>query len=118
MMLRAGALPAPPAAITGGGMLDVEFVSPFDKAQKSAEQVSVQQFIGDMKEAAELVPDVIDRLDPDGYVDEIVKNHQVPGSMLRSKEDAQESRKERKAQQAAMMQAEMMQKTGAGKGGA
>lgn len=116
LMLRAGALPPPPAAIEGG-MLEVEFVSPFDKAQKSAEQVAIQRFIGDLTEAAQLIPDVIDRIDPDGYVDEIKKNHQVPASMLRSKEDAQKSRDKRAQERAMMMQAEMAQKTGAGKNG-
>jgi hypothetical protein len=118
MMLRAGALPPPPTAIAeASGMLDVEFVSPFDKAQKSAEQLSVMRFMGDLTAAAEVVPEVIDRIDPDGYVDVIVKNHQIPASMLLSKADANKKREKRAEQQQMAFMAEMNQKAGGGQKG-
>jgi hypothetical protein len=115
MMLQANAFPPAPTVIQDE-LLDIEFVSPFDKAQKSAEQLSVQRFMGDLAGAAEVVPDVLDRVDPDGYVDVISDNHQVPAKMLRSKEEAQASRNERKKQQMAMLVADLQNKMGAGNG--
>ncbi len=107
-LLDAGLLPPPPEAIQNMGM-EVKFQSVLSQAQKAVDINSVDRMVSAMASMASITPEVLDRLDPDGYVDVYRERLDIDPKFLRSKEQADEIRQQRaqaQQQQQAMEQAQ------------
>ena len=93
-MQRAGALPEPPASI-GGKSFDIEFEGLLAQSQKSVDINPINQFIATIQSLSASLPDVVDRLDPDGAIDVLSNRFAVDAHLLRSKSDAEAIRQQR-----------------------
>lgn len=99
ILLRAGALPEPPAAL-GGRSFDIEFEGLLAQSQKSVDINPTNQFLSAVQGVSASIPDVIDRIDPDGFVDVYANRYGIDRHLLRSKEQADEMRQARAQMQA------------------
>lgn len=105
-LLDANALPPLPE-ILQGQVLNVEFTSVLAQSQKSVDINSVDRLFSAIASAGQIIPEVFDRIDPDGYVDEYRDRLGVAPKILRSKEQAEEIRQQRaQAQQEQAQQAQ------------
>lgn len=107
-LLKGGVLPPPPAAIENMAM-DIQFQSVLAQSQKAVDINSVDRMVSAVASMANIMPEVLDRLDPDGYVDVYRERLDVDPKFLRSKEQADEIRQQRaeaQQQQAQMEQAQ------------
>ena len=107
-LLDVGALPPIPDGL-GGQPLNVEFTSVLAQAQKAVEVNTVDRTISALSAVAQLAPEVLDRIDPDGIVDAYQDHLSGDPRMFRSKEQAQEIRDQRAQAQAQAQQMEQMQ---------
>ena len=105
-LMKAGLLPEPPQVLQNMAM-DVEFQSVLSQAQKAVDINSVDRMVSAVASMANIMPEVLDRLDPDGYVDVYRERLDVDPKFLRSKEKADEIRQQRA--QAQQQQAQMDQ---------
>ena len=105
-LLKAGSLPPPPSELADTEM-NVEFQSVLSQAQKAVDINSVDRMVSAVASISQLQPEVLDRLDPDGYVDVYQQRLGVDPTFLRSKEDADAIRQQRA--QAQQQQAQMEQ---------
>ena len=105
-LLKAGVLPDPPQVLQNMAM-EVDFQSVLAQAQKAVDINSVDRMVSAVASMANIMPEVLDRLDPDGYVDVYRERLDVDPKFLRSKEQADEIRQQR--QQAQMQQTQMDQ---------
>jgi len=106
LMLRANML-APPPEILQGRDVDIEYVSPLAKAQKSSSVNNTMRALEMLMPLAESLP-VGDHIDPDGLVRHITDALGVPKTTLRSSREIAEMREQRAAaeQQQAQRQQE------------
>lgn len=108
-LFEAGALPEPPQALADS-QLDISFQSVLASAQKAVDVNTIDRMFQAISASAQVVPEVLDRIDPDGLVDEYSQRLGVAPKILRSVEDAQAIRQQRaQAQQAQMEQAQQAQ---------
>jgi hypothetical protein len=107
-MLEAGMLPPMPDVLSGA-RIDVEFVSVLAQAQRQVGLASVDRFVGNLMTLAQVRPEILDRLDVDGYVDETADMLGVPPKLLIPAEQAQQLRQARDQAAAAKEQSAMMQ---------
>ena len=107
-LLKAGALPPPPEELQETA-LDIEFSSVLSQAQQAVDINSVDRMVNAVASVAQIMPDVLDRLDPDGYVDVYRERLGVDPKFLRSKDDANEIRQQRAQAQQAAAQGEQLQ---------
>lgn len=94
ILQRAGALPEPPASI-GGKSFDIEFEGLLAQSQKSVDINPINQFIATIQSLSASLPDVVDRIDPDGTVDILSNRFAIDAHLLRSKSDADAIRQQR-----------------------
>lgn len=97
-LLDAGKLPPLPDVLQGQE-LKIEFTSVLAQSQKAVDINSVDRFFSALASAGQILPEIYDRLDPDGYVDEYRDRLGVAPKILRSKEDAEKIRQQRAEQQ-------------------
>lgn len=107
-LLKAGALPPPPEELKNTA-LDIEFSSVLSQAQQAVDINSVDRMVNAVASVAQIMPDVLDRLDPDGYVDVYRERLGVDPKFLRSKDDADAIRQQRAQAQQAQAQSEQAQ---------
>lgn len=67
-LLSAGLLPPPPEELQGHN-LNIEYVSMLSQAQKAVSTNSIDRFVGNLGQIAQLRPDVLDKFDPDHWAD-------------------------------------------------
>ncbi len=82
LMLRAGRLPDPPAAIRGQD-LKVEYVSPLARAQMASEAQAVGRLYDSMAPVAAVSPAVIDNIDHDEAIQVMGRGWAVPARIMR-----------------------------------
>lgn len=88
---------------------NAEFTSVLAQAQKAVDINNIDRFTSAMGAAAQLLPEIVDRIDTDGYVDEYRERLGINPRMLRSKDDADKIREQRaQAQQAQQQQSDDM----------
>lgn len=95
----------------GGGQIDIEYVSPLAKAQRSGDVQSAMQLFQFLQPLLQIDPSVVDYLDLDGLAQHIIKVTNVPASVVRGVGEVNELRQQRQQQQqemAAMQQAQML----------
>jgi hypothetical protein len=105
LMLRADMLQQAPEILQGRDV-DIEYVSPLARAQKSSSLNSTMKALEILMPLAQALP-VGDHIDPDGLVKHVTESLGVPKTTLRSTAEIQETRRARAEAEA--KQAEMME---------
>lgn len=67
-LLTDGKLPLPPEELQGHN-LNIEYVSMLSQAQKAVSTNSIDRFVGNLGQIAQLRPDVLDKFDPDHWAE-------------------------------------------------
>lgn len=99
-------LPQPPQALSGAN-LEIEFQSMLAQSQRAVDINSIDRLISSMQAVSASMPDVLDRINPDGLCDVYRDRLAVDPKIFRSVEEANGLRQQRA--QAAQAQAEMEQ---------
>lgn len=105
-LMEEGFVPNPPQQAMGSG-LELEFQSMLAQSQRAIDINSIERMLSSIQAFSASMPDILDRLDPDGIVDTYRDRLAVDPVMIRSKEDAEAIRQQR--QQAAAQQAQSEQ---------
>ena len=92
------------------GNIDIEYVSPLAKAQRSGEVQSAMQLFQFLQPLLNIDPSVVDYLDVDGLAKHIIKVTNVPATVVRGTDEVNSLREQRAAQEQQQAQmAETMQ---------
>ena len=84
---HAGILPPmPDALLEAGGTVDVEYVSPLNRAQRADEGVAIMRTLEAVTPLAQIDPKVMMIFDPDAVARELADINGVPAKVMRSKE--------------------------------
>jgi len=102
-------VPAP--EILRQDQIDIEYVSPLARAQRSGDVQSILQMIEFLMPLMNLDPSVIDYLDMDGLANHIIKVTNTPAAVVRGQGQVANVREERAAQQAQQAQMQMAMQT-------
>jgi hypothetical protein len=100
LMLRQEMLSIPPESLQGRD-IDIEYVSPLARAQKSTSLNGTIKALEVLLPLAQSFP-VGDHIDPDGLVRHITESLGVPKTTLRSQREVDEARQQRAAQEQEM----------------
>lgn len=99
-----------PPEFMSGLTIDIEYVSPIAKAQRSGEVQSIVRMLEMMGPLLSMQPDIMDYIDMDGLAKHAIKVLGIPASVVRGNDEVMLLRAQRQqAQAAAAQQAEMMQ---------
>lgn len=113
IMLREGMLPELPAVLAEtGATLEIDYVGPLSRAQKSDVATSVERWVGNLVNLSQVNEEILDVPDFDGIAKGLADMYAVPADMRNSKEEITTKREERKEQQAQAMQAQQAQMEG------
>ena len=112
-LLELDAIPIPPQALQGSGV-EIEFQSMLAQSQRAVDINAIDRMISSTFAVSASIPDVLDRLNPDGLIDVYRDRLAVDPKIFRSKEEADQIRQQRAQMQQAQMQAEQLQTLGAG----
>ncbi len=107
LMLRENIVVTPPEILQGRD-IDIEYVSPLAKAQKSNSLNNTMRALEILLPLSQSLP-VGDHLDPDGLVEHVTDALGVPKTTLRTSREVAETRKARAEQEAMMQQRQMEQ---------
>ncbi|MDA7891218.1 portal protein [Akkermansiaceae bacterium] len=102
LMLRSNLLAQPPEILQGRDV-DIEYVSPLARAQKSTSLNSTMKALEILMPLAQSIP-VGDHIDPDGLVRHVTDALGVPKSALRSDREVQQVREQRAQAEQEMME--------------
>ena len=100
ILARQQALPPPPEML-GDGDIDIEYVSPLAKAQKTGEATSIMRMFEMLMPLGQIDQSIMDYVDFDGLVKHVTKSLGVPATVLRGENEVAQLREERAEQQAA-----------------
>ncbi len=122
IMFRAGQFPPMPDSLSAGSEeLDIEYIGPMGRAQKSDQLNAMSQWMRDMAELGQLYPELTMLPDAQAYGREMAKAANIPATIIRSKDEVDEmvkanKQKELEQQQlgSAIGQGEAMQAMGQG----
>lgn len=101
-----GLVPEPPQNVVGQG-LDLEFQSMLAQSQRAIDINATERMLSSIQALSASVPEILDRIDPDGLFEVYRDRLGVDPAIARSKEEADEIRQQR--QQAAQQQAQAEQ---------
>ena len=107
LMLRAEMLSVPPEVLQGVDV-DIEYVSPLARAQKSSSVNGVIRALEILMPLAQSLP-VGDHINPDGLVNYLTESLGVPKKVLKPQSAIDEEREERAAMQQEQMERQMEQ---------
>ena len=105
LMLRADLLPTAPEVLQGVDV-DIEYVSPLARAQKSSSVNGVMRALEILLPLSQQMP-VVDHIDPDGLVGYLTEALGVPKRVLKPQSRIDEEREQRAAMQQEQMEREM-----------
>jgi len=109
---------APAPDFMQNGEIDIEYVSPLAKAQRSGDVQSAMQLFQFLAPLMQVDPSVVDYLDMDGLAQHIIKVTNIPATVVRGEQQVAQLREQRQAQEAQMQQmqqgAEMAKAAGEG----
>ncbi len=108
ILSKAGQLPPmPDALLEAGGEVEIEYVSPLNRAQRAEEGVAIMRTLEAITPLAQFDPNVLSVFDPMAVARELADINGVPQKVLRTEEqiEAMEAQKAQAAQAAALMQA-------------
>ena len=88
ILARAGVLPPMPDKLRqAGGSVDIEYVSPLNRAQRADEGVAIMNTLQAIMPLAQIDPKVMMIFDPSAVARELAEINGVPAKVLRSAED-------------------------------
>jgi hypothetical protein len=88
ILARAGVLPPMPEALAEyEGEIEIEYVSPLNRAQRAEEGVAIMRTLEAVAPLAQIDPGVMDIFKPDEIARELAEINGVPAKILRSKEE-------------------------------
>jgi hypothetical protein len=108
ILAKAGALPPMPEMLLEmGGMVEIEYVSPLNRAQRSEDGVAILRTLESLASLAQINPKVLDLFDPIETARELADINGVPAKIMRSPEqlEQKEAEETQQAQAAALLQA-------------
>lgn len=108
ILAKAGQLPPmPDALLEAGGEVEIEYVSPLNRAQRAEEGVAIMRTLEAVTPLAQFDPNVLSVFDPMAIARELADINGVPQKVLRTEEqiEAMEAQKAQASQAAALMQA-------------
>lgn len=108
ILANAGVLPPmPDALIEAGGIVEVEYVSPLNKAQRADEGVAILRTLESIAPLAQIDPSVMMVFDPEAVARELADINGVPAKVMRTPEQIAEMKEQQAEQQqaAALLQA-------------
>jgi len=103
LLQRQNAFPEPPEEMDGM-TVDIEYVSPLAKAQRSGDVQSVLRMFELLMPLTQVDQAVLDYMDTDGMVKHLIKVLGVPASTVRGEQEVYQKRVERQQQQAQAQQ--------------
>jgi hypothetical protein len=104
ILARAGLLPAMPDELReAGGEVDIEYISPLNRAQRAEEGVAILRTLESVAGLAQFDPEVLMVFDPKKIARELADINGVPAKVLRSDDEIM-SIKDQQAQQAELAQ--------------
>lgn len=101
-------LPVPPVLQAQGGNLDIEFDGPLARAQRISQMTALERFVAGVIPLAEAEEGILDNINFDEYVRVAAESTTIPASILRSKEEVGQIRKQREEAQKALLEREQM----------
>lgn len=88
ILARAGVLPEMPDVLKqAGGMVEIEYVSPLNRAQRADEGVAIMNTLQAIAPLAQIDPKVMMIFDPEQVARELAEINGVPAKVLRTPED-------------------------------
>lgn len=108
ILAKAGALPPMPETLMQmGGMVEIEYVSPLNRAQRSEDGVAILRTLESLAPLAQINPKVLDLFDPIETARELADINGVPAKIMRSPQELaqKEAAEAQEAQAAALLQA-------------
>jgi hypothetical protein len=88
ILARAGILPAMPEALAEmGGEIEIEYVSPLNRAQRAEEGVAILRTLEAVAPLAQIDPSVMMIFKPEEIARELSEINGVPAKILRTKEE-------------------------------
>lgn len=109
-MVEAGIVPPAPPELQGMD-LSVEFVSMLAQAQRAIGTNSVDRFVGNLGQVAQIKPEVLDKFDGDAWVESYSEMLGVDPRMIVAGKDVAVIREQRAKAEAAMAQGEQMKQS-------
>jgi hypothetical protein len=104
ILARAGVLPPMPDALREyGGQVEIEYVSPLNRAQRADEGVAIMNTLQAITPLAQIDPSVMSIFDPEQVARELADINGVPAKVMRSPEQMQ-AMKDQQAQAAQAQQ--------------
>lgn len=105
IMLRAGAIPPPPAAILQlGTPVDIRYEGPLARAQRGGDTVAIQTVLQTTAPILQLDPSVADNFDFDEIVRQVGRTAGIPAKVLRDADQVAQIRQSRAEAQAQAQQ--------------
>lgn len=108
ILARAGALPPMPEILReAGGEVEIEYVSPLNRAQRAEEGVAILRTLEAVAPLAQIDPSVMMIFKPEEIARELSEINGVPAKILRSQEEVEEMKAQQaqQAEAAAILQA-------------
>lgn len=109
--MRKGVLPPPPQELQrdGGMDLGIEYISVLAKAQKAVSTESMDVTAAFITNLSQFDQSALDKLNTDEMIDEYARAKGAPPSIIRTNDDAETIRQQRREQQAAAQRAMLAQ---------
>lgn len=108
LLYAAGMLPQAPPSL-GRKKLHIEYISPAAKAQMASKGMNIRRFTEELVPLAQVMPEVMDIIDPDGLATQMSIITDVSRKILRSPEEVKQIRQQRQQAVAAQQAAETAQ---------
>lgn len=89
ILSMAGVLPPPPPNLARDGQIEIEYVSPLNKAQRADEGVAILRTLEAVTPLAQINPSVMEVFDPEAIARELADIYGVPVRVLRTPEQMQ-----------------------------
>ena len=113
ILMRAGRLPEPPEfVVESKAEYDIQYIGPLPRAQRMQIVESINQFVGNMAQVAEIFPQVLDIPDMDEIAREVARLSGVPTKLIRNEKDVKAERDKKAEAQAKMQAAAAAQEAG------
>jgi len=107
ILTRAGRLPVMPEKVAQAqGVVDIEYTGPMSRSQRSDKATSMERFMMSLNQYGQMIPELLDLVDPDTFGRKMSEFMGVPADTLRTNEEVQKLREERAAAQQEQMKAQ------------
>lgn len=106
ILARSGRLLPPPQGLED---YKVEYTSPLARAQRLEDIKAINNTIAMVAPVAQVIPEALDKINVDVFVDEVAKINNVPPEMIRTDEEVEKVRQARADVQQAQMQMQAAQ---------